>query len=277
MKGIPYILIATLSFAIMNGMAKELSALHPMQVVFFRAFGTFVFIFPYMLYKRLPVIGHNPKLLLARALVGLVSLATFFVVIQRIPLASAVSIRYIGPIFGAILSWFYLKEKISLLQWISFIVAFSGVLFIKGFDIRIDFLSLSLVMISAFFLGVVFVLIRYLATREHYLTIINYFMVISMLAGLCFVTRWQMPTATEWYSVGSIGVFGLIGQIFMTRAFEYSETSVLAPFKYMELVYALIIGYIFFAEGYSLLPMLGIVMIVVGMIMNIYGKKKLGK
>jgi len=273
MKGIPYILIATLSFAIMNGMAKDLSALHPMQVVFFRAFGTFAFIFPYMLYRRVSIIGNNPKLLLARAIIGLISLSTFFIVIQRIPLASAISIRYIGPIFGAILSWFYLKEKISLLQWLSFIVAFSGVLFIKGFDVRVDVLSLGLVLLSALFLGGVFVLIRYLATREHYLTIINYFMVVSMLAGLCFVSQWRMPDAIEWYSVFTIGVFGLIGQVFMTRAFEYSETSVLAPFKYMELVYALVIGYLFFGEGYGLLPMLGIVLIVGGMIMNIYGKK----
>ncbi|MEL7223248.1 MAG: DMT family transporter [Bacteroidota bacterium] len=277
MKGIPHILVATLSFAIMNAMAKDLSTLHPMQVVFFRAFGTFVFIFPYMLYRRVPIIGNNPRLLLARAFVGLVSLSTFFIVIQRIPLASAVSIRYIGPIFGAVLSWFYLKEKISLLQWISFVVAFSGVLLIKGFDVRIDFLSLSLVLLSALFLGGVFVLIRYLAAREHYLTIINYFMVVSMLGGLCFIGQWQMPGQLEWYAVGGIGVFGLIGQIFMTRAFEYSETSVLAPFKYMELVYALIIGFFFFAEAYSLLPMLGIVLIVAGMIMNIYGKKGLEK
>ena len=74
MKGIPYILVATLSFAIMNAMAKDLSALHPMQVVFFRAFGTFVFIFPYMLYQRVSIIGNSPKLLLARALIGLISL-----------------------------------------------------------------------------------------------------------------------------------------------------------------------------------------------------------
>jgi drug/metabolite transporter (DMT)-like permease len=273
MKGIPYILIATLSFAIMNALAKDLAALHPLQVVFFRALGTFVFIFPYMLHQRIAIIGSHPKLLLARAVIGLISLSTFFIAIQRIPLASAVSIRYVGPIFGAILSYFFLKEKVSLLQWISFVIAFSGVVFIKGFDIRIDILSLILVLTSALFLGVVFVLIRYLATREHYLTIINYFMVVSMLAGLCFVSQWRMPAPTEWYAVLSIGIFGLVGQIFMTKAFEYSETSVLAPFKYMELVYALIMGYLFFAESYSLLPMLGIVLIVIGMIMNIYGKQ----
>ena len=59
----------------------------------------------------------------------------------------------------------------------------------------------------------------------------------------------------------------------MTKAFQTEETSVLAPFKYMELVWALILGYIIFGETYHLLPMLGIVFILLGMLLNIYGKK----
>jgi drug/metabolite transporter (DMT)-like permease len=258
----------------MNVMAKELSEMHPLQVVFLRAFGSFVFIFPYMVYRRISIVGSNPKILLARSLVGVVSLATFFIALQRIPLGSAVSIRYLGPIFGAVLAWFYLKERVSPLQWISFAIAFLGVIIIKGFDLRIDYLSLGLMLTSAFFLGMVFVLIRYLSDKEHYLTIINYFMIVCMLVGLCFAQYWRMPLAGEWPSVIGIGIFGLIGQVFMTIAFKHSEASVLAPFKYMELVYALILGYLFFGEGYTLLPMLGIILIVIGMVLNIYGKEK---
>jgi len=61
----------------------------------------------------------------------------------------------------------------------------------------------------------------------------------------------------EWYAIMSIGIFGLIGQVFMTRAFSLEEASVLAPFKYMEIIYALIMGFIFFGEGYQLMAMLG--------------------
>jgi len=65
-----------------------------------------------------------------------------------------------------------------------------------------------------------------------------------------------------------------VGQVFMTQAFQTEETSVLAPFKYMELVYALIMGYFFFGESYSILPFLGIVFIMGGMILNVVAKKK---
>ena len=143
-KGIVFILIATFAFAIMNAMAKELSDFDPMQVVFFRAFGTFAFIFPTMLLRKIPIIGHNPKYLFLRGLVGVISLSTFFMALQKVPLGSAISIRYLGPIFGVVLAAYFLKEKVKSLQWLSFFIAFSGVIVLKGFDIRIDILSFVL-------------------------------------------------------------------------------------------------------------------------------------
>ena len=273
-KGIAYILIATLSFAVMNIVVKDLSNLPALQVVFFRAFGTFLFIFPYMVYHKISIIGHQPKFLFLRGFVGVISLTTFFIAIQRIPLGSAISIRYLGPIFGAMLAAYFLKERINKGQWLSFAVAFSGVIVLKGFDLRIDFISLGLTLISAITIGVVFVLIRFLATREHYLTIINYFMVISMMVGLASFPLWQMPVGIEWISLLSIGVLGLIGQVFMTRAFQLEETSVLAPFKYMELIYALILGYFIFNETYRLIALGGILLILIGMMSNIFLKDK---
>jgi len=271
-KPILFILLATLSFAVMNMLAKYLSDFHPMQVIFFRTLGTVVFVLPYMIWHRIPILGTHHRMLLLRSVVGLISLATFFMAIQRMPLGSAVSIRYLGPIFGAMLAFLFLKEKITWLQWLSFAVAFSGVIVLKGFDLRIDQTGLILVLTSAVTVGVVFVLIRYLATREHYLTIINYFMCISLFFSIGFFSYFRMPVGMEWGAILSIGIFGLIGQVLMTRAFELELTSVLAPFKYMELVYALILGFLIFGETYSLLPFFGILLIVSGMVMNLLGK-----
>lgn len=273
-KGIAFILFATFAFALMNALAKELSPFPAMEVVFFRAMGTFVFIFPYMLRQKISVKGKNVGLLLLRGTVGFISLATFFMAVQRIPLGSAISIRYLGPVFGTIMAYFFLKEKVNLLQWLSFVVAISGVLLLKGFDVRIDLYNLTLVLISAISVGMVFTLLRFLGTREHHLTIINYFMVINLVGSLFFAHHWRMPVAAEWWPVVGIGIFGLVGQVFMTKAFQLEKTSVLAPFKYMELVYALLLGFIFFGETYQWLPFLGILLIILGMLMNVYGKEK---
>ncbi|MFK7808587.1 MAG: DMT family transporter [Saprospiraceae bacterium] len=273
-RPIPQILLATFAFAIMNTFAKNLSDFHPLQVVFFRAIGTFVFVFPFMIHKKVSIVGTHVKALLVRAVVGFISLASFFIVVQEMPLGSAVSIRYLGPIFGAILAYFFLKERISIWQWVSFMIAFSGVIVLKGFDLRIGTYGLLLVLNSAVFVGIVFVMLRYLGTREHHLTIINYFMMVSILGSLFFVRHWRMPVGEEWLPVVGIGLCGLAGQILMTQAFQKETTSVLAPFKYMELVYALLIGFFFLGETYEWLPFSGIGLIIFGMILNVWAKPK---
>ncbi|MBX2826994.1 MAG: DMT family transporter [Flavobacteriaceae bacterium] len=265
-------LIATFAFAWMNLLARYLSEMHPLQVVFFRAMGTFAFIFPYMLYKKIPVVGKEVFWLSVRGIIGFISLAAFFVVIQRIPLGPAISIRYIGPVFSVILAVLFLREKVKPLQWLCLIIAVVGVFILKGADFRIDEISFLIALLSAVLVGAVFTLVRYLGPKEHALTIINYFMVASIMGSLFFIGHWRMPMEKEWLWVVLIGIFGLIGQVFMTRAFQLADTNTIAPFKYMELIYALGLGLIFLDEEHNQMALVGMLLIIVGMVLNVYAK-----
>ena len=60
-------------------------------------------------------------------------------------------------------------------------------------------------------MGAVFAIVRYLADKEHYLTIINYFMVASIVGRLFFMNHWRMPLGQEWWYACSTGVLGMIG------------------------------------------------------------------
>lgn len=267
-------LIAAFAFAWMNLLAKYLTDFHPLQVVFFRAFGTFVFIFPYMVFKKIPLIGKNVFWLSLRGLLSFSSLALFFIVIQRIPLGSAVALRYTAPIFSVIFAYLLLKEKVKPWQWVAFIISLIGAFVMKGVDFRIDTLSFAMIIGSSVLVGAVFAIVRYLGSREHLLTIINYFMVFSIVGSLFFMQHWRLPIGQEWYWVCSIGVLGLIGQVFFTLAFKLAETNTVAPIKYMELVYALIFGYFFLNETYGLLPIVGMSLVVFGLLLNVWIKRK---
>jgi len=204
-KGIFFILIATFSFAIMNSLAKYLTDFNAFQIVFFRTAGTFIFMFPYMLVKKVSILGTHRKFLFLRAIIGFLSLSSFFMAVQRMPLGSAVSIRYVGPLLGVFLSFIFLKERVKLLQWVSFVIAIVGVFILKGFDFRIDSIGFALVLFSAITVGGVFTLVRYLATREHFLTIINYFMVVSMVLSLVTIKYWTIPIGIDWLYILSMG------------------------------------------------------------------------
>ena len=144
----------------------------------------------------------------------------------------------------------------------------------KGVDFRIDTYSFTLIMLSSLFVGGVFVIIRYLGSKEHYLTIINYFMTFSIIGSLLFISKWRMPIGEEWLWISLIGTLGLVGQVFLTKSFQLAEASVVAPIKYMELVYALFFGFFLFGETYGLWPIIGMLLVVFGMLLNIVIKRR---
>ncbi len=227
-----------------------------------------------MLTKKTPIIGKHTFWLGFRGVLSFISLAIFFWVVQRIPLGSAVALRYTAPVFSVLLAYLFLKERVKPWQWIALILSIIGAVVMKGVDFRIDTLSFVLILVSAILVGAVFTIVRYLANKEHYLTIINYFMVVSIIGSLFFINHWRRPVGQEWWYVCSIGVLGMIGQIFLTRAFQLAETSVVAPIKYMELVYALIFGFFLFGEGYTFWPLVGMLLVVVGMLWNVWLKRQ---
>jgi drug/metabolite transporter (DMT)-like permease len=132
-------IISVIAFAIMNTIVKYVAVFNVYQIVFFRSIGTLAFTVPLILKNRIPLLGNNKKLLLLRAVAGVISLTLFFQSLNYLDVGTAVSLRYTSPIFAAILALVFLKEKIKPVQWLLFLIAFVGVLFVKGFDTTINF------------------------------------------------------------------------------------------------------------------------------------------
>ena len=112
-KAIIYMLLSTGAFAFMNIFVKHLNDFPALQLVFFRSVGALIFGTTYLLWKRIPLLGNQKKLLLSRGLTGTLSMALFFYALKFMPLGSAVTLRYLSPIFGIILAIYFLKERVS--------------------------------------------------------------------------------------------------------------------------------------------------------------------
>lgn len=274
-KAIAYMIFSVIAFAIMNTVVKYLTVFNAYQIVFFRSIGTLAFTLPLLIKYKIPMLGTHKKLLLLRGAAGVISLTCFFQSLNYLAVGTAVSLRYTSPIFAAILALIFLKEKIKLVQWLLFLVAFLGVLLIKGFDSNVDSIGLILVMLSALFLGVIFVVIRKIGTKENPLVIINYFMLMAFtFGGILSINHWRNPNLKEWLLLLSLGIFGYAGQLYMTKAFQSQETSVIAPLKYLEVLFMIIIGATWFGEIYTWWTLLGIFLILLGLVYNIYLKQK---
>ncbi|MEL6987426.1 MAG: DMT family transporter, partial [Bacteroidota bacterium] len=236
--------------------------------------GSLILCIIYLKYLNISFWGKHTGLLISRGVIGTISMALFFLTIKEIPFGSAVTLRYLSPIFAGLLAMYWLKEKITSLQWLFFITAFIGVVMLKGFDPRVTILGLVLILFSALFSGVVYVIIRKIGTREHPAVVVLYFMICAtIIGGLLSIFHWNTPNMRDWIILLSLGVFGFIGQIYMTKAYQIASIGYVAPMKYIESVFALLLGWIWFDEAYGIWSLFGIAIIVGSMLLNIILKK----
>ena len=272
--GIQKMLLATICFTVMQVFVKELATMHTFEITFFRSAITALFCLTYLWYQDLPIIGNNQKLLFLRAFLGIVSMTSFFFTVQWMPFGASVSIKYLSPVFAAIAAVVILKENVRPVQWIFFSMALLGVFLLKGFDNRIETWSLTIGIMGAVAGGLIYPLIRKIGNSEHPFTIINYFMLTAAIVlGLLMIPFWRTPTGVEWLYLLTLGTSGFFAQVFMTQAFQMEEVSLIAPMKYLEVIYALLIGLIFYGEAYAFMGFIGILLIFLGMILNIRFKK----
>ena len=124
-------LLSTFSFAIMNALVKFLIDYSTFQLVFFRSLGSLFITYGFLKSQKIDMLGNHKKLLIFRGLAGVVSMILFFWGIHYINIGSAVTLRYVAPIFAGILAVFFLGEIIKPIQWIFFITSFIGVFFIN--------------------------------------------------------------------------------------------------------------------------------------------------
>jgi len=268
-QAIRFMIISTMAFACMNAIVKQLNDFGTFQIVFFRSVSSLFFTFGFLLKNKISVLGNKRKLLILRGLVGVTSMSLFFMATKYLPIGAAVSLRYMAPIFAAFFAIIFLKERIKPMQWLFFLMAFIGVLILKGFNTALNGYGLLLIFLSAIFSGLVYIVISKIGNDDHPVVVVNYFMVIStILGGLLSIGRWINPEGLQWLMFLSLGVFGYFGQVYMTKAFQVAATNQVAPLKYLEVIFTLLLGVLLFSEIYTLYSLLGIAMIVFGLILN---------
>lgn len=274
-KGVLYMILATFIFAVMNVLVKYVENIPAIEIILFRSIVSFFMSGITLGLKKINPLGKNRKVLFIRGLAGALALMMFFTTLQEIPLASAVTIMFLGPIFTTILGVFIVKEKVFPLQWVFFAVSFVGIIMIKGFDPRVSPYMALLGVGAAFFSGIAYNMIRKLKTSEHPLVIIFYFPLVTLpIVGIYSALDWVQPEGYEWVLLIAIGVLTQFAQYFMTKSYQSEDLSKVSNINFIGVIYALGFGYVLFNETFNLLTYLGMTCVMLGVILNVIYKNK---
>lgn len=199
------------------------------------------------------------------------SLICFFYSIQMLPLGTAVTIGNLVPFFTLFLAFLFLKEKIPHLKWIFFGVSFLGVFLIKGLDKELSTLGIVLGLFAAFFTATAHFVVRKLRDTDDTSVIMFYFPFITIPFMLPFVfTVWKTPDAREWLFLLLIGITTHVGQLFLTKAYKHEEVKNISYVYYLGIVLSFIYGITFFDEYLSWKSSVGVGLVILGMVLNVF-------
>jgi drug/metabolite transporter (DMT)-like permease len=276
-RGVRSMFFSTIAFLLANVFVKEVGHLPALEIVFFRCFVATLICIVGLRRAKEGLFGTNHSILILRGVFGTGALFLFFLTLQEMPLATAQTLQYLSPIFTAAIAIFVLKEKVLGVQWLFYLLAFGGVLLIERVDGRISPLYLGIGILSAFFSGVAYNLVRKLRGKEHPLTVVLHFQFTGAVigfAGLFFY--WETPNGSDWIYLLLIGVFSQIGQIFLTDALQREPVAGVAIVNYTGLIYAVTIGWFIFGESQGLMSLGGMLLVVLGVLMSVlYGRRRL--
>jgi drug/metabolite transporter (DMT)-like permease len=276
-SGAAHMLLATFAFAVMNVFVKQLDRIPAMEIVFFRCLVSGLICFAGIARAGVDWKGNNNALLIARGSSGTLALFLFFVTVQNIPLATAVTVAYLSPIFTTLIGVFFLREHVRVPQWFFYAIAFAGVLVIEGFDASVPTLFVLTGVGSAIFSAVAYNLVRRLKEQEHPLVVVLNFQLVGIAAGFVFTLfNWVPPAgAWEWFSLLMCGLLTQVGQTYLTKALQAERVATVAILNYTGLVYALLFGVIIFGERYPVQTLLGMALVVLGVLLSVlFGKRK---
>jgi len=276
-KGAQYMLVSSFAFSLMHLCVKALPHIPVFELVFFRSIVSLLISFTSLKQKKIYVLGNNKKVLLARGFFGVTALTLFFITLQNLPLAGAVTIQYLSPIFTAFFAIWILNEKIKNRQWFFFTLAFLGVLTLKGFDIsgQISFKYVGIGLVSACFSGLAYNCIRLLRNTEHPLVVVFYFpLVATPIMAVLSYFNWVKPQGIDWVYLILLGIITQIAQIYMTKGIQSDRAGNIMTYKYIGVLFAFGYGYLFFGETYSFMSIFGIFLLLSGVLLNIVFKYK---
>jgi drug/metabolite transporter (DMT)-like permease len=277
-KGVSYMLMALLFFTALNVLIKYIPRVGAVEIIFFRSVVSFVMSYVVLRQKRINIWGNNKKWLIIRGLAGSAGLLFFFTTIKVMPLGSAIAIQYLSPIFTSLLGIFIVKEKVWSWQWVFFGLAFVGVVAIQGFDTRVTSLQALIGIGGALSAGMAYNSIRKLKDSDHPMVIIFYFPLVTIpITGIYLLNNWLQPTLTELVILLAIGVATQFAQYFMTKAYQADTLSKISSIQYVGIVFALGFGYFLFDESYDFNSAIGILIIIVAVVLNVWYKNKVEK
>ncbi|MDR3151223.1 MAG: DMT family transporter [Holosporaceae bacterium] len=252
----------------------------PVEVIFFRFFFSLVTLLPFVWTRGLAAILKTSYPLgnILRGMLGAASFYLYTYALVKIQIVEVVSILWTIPLFVLVLSIFFLNERVDLHRWVATLIGFFGLSFITLYDSGVSF-SLKMIYLipvaSAFLFAVQDIMIKKMVSNDDAVTMLLYFAFVSSVITIFpALMVWKTPMLNELLLLFLYGLFANLMQYLIFLAFEATDLSALAPFRYVEFLLSAVTAFLFFGEIPGVNVLVGALILIPCTLYLTYGENK---
>ncbi len=265
--GVAWMLLTTLFFLSLDAVAKHLVSSYPVIQVVWGRFLFHLILAAMILGPRLGFFVRSASLPLqiVRSILLLATTVLFFFGVRLLPLAEASAIMFTSPILLSILAIPFLGEKVGPYRWAAIFVAFLGALVVVRPGTGVMGVG-ALFLLGCSFCNAFYQLItrKLRGTDEARTTLLYTALAGTVGASLAVPLVWTPIAAGDWPLFAALGVFGCLGHFTLIKAFQSAPATVVAPFSYASIIWAILYGFLFFGDLPDLWTLVGASIIAAG-------------
>lgn len=274
-RGAAYVLAGEVLLAIMGAIIKHLAPDVPNAVlVFLRNALGLAIIFPVLIASNgfSGLKTNHVRFHLMRAVIGVSAMYCYFYSLEHLPLTNAVLLKLTAPFFIPVIALFWLKENTSRLTWLAIAVGFLGVAVILDPTAAntVDYFFVAAGLGGALLGATAKVTIRRMGVSEPSGRIVFYFGLFGTLvtAPAAFLT-WQTPDWQTWMWMIALALCATCAQLLITTAYRIAPAGQIGQFTYASVVFAALLGWLFFMEPITVNQFIGSALIVGAGLLNL--------
>jgi len=218
---------------------------------------------------------RRPLAHLGRSLIGIMSMVLAFSALALLPLAEATTISFGAPLFALALSAPLLGERVGPAKWMAVAFGFAGVLVAMQPGGDLPLLGTLVAVGAALGVALVTVTLRSISrTESTQATVLWFTLFVTVVTGALLPWFGQWHDWGTWALLVGVGLFGGIGQIGLTASLRYAPIATLAPLDYLQLVYAVLFGWLLFGAQPALTTWIGAGLIIASVLSTLPRRRK---
>lgn len=253
LRGIGLMLLAMATLALMDAAMKHLVATFPpIQVAALRGLVSLPFVLVWLYWRErtfVTLVRVRWGWHLARGVLAIVMLTGFIYAISGMPLSEAYTLFFVAPLLITALSVPLLREHVGPRRWLAILTGFGGVLIVLRPGLTAVGWTTLAALVSATCYALNAITVRILGRSDSTAAMAFWFMAaVAIGAGLLALPGWQPIRFEHAGLLAVLGLFGALGQVFITEAFKCAPVSIVAPFEYSSLFWGLGLDLVFWGE-----------------------------